>query len=126
MTCLSAAAPILAKYGCVIVLEPARSTMKMCSQLFRNPVMTDMSAANMRRQKEKAQLNLPGWYLGWQNAEMMLQNLDCNMLGFSLFVPCFYVRLDKRKSGITKALLEGAVALAREYGATVIEGFPFA
>jgi GNAT superfamily N-acetyltransferase len=39
-------------------------------------------------------------------------------------VPCFNVRADRRKSGVTKALLEAAINLAREHGATAIEGFP--
>jgi GNAT superfamily N-acetyltransferase len=41
-------------------------------------------------------------------------------------VPCFYVRKDARRAGVSRALLEGAVALAREHGAAAIEGFPFA
>ncbi len=40
--------------------------------------------------------------------------------------PCFYVSKDARREGVSRALLEGAVALAREHGATAIEGFPFA
>lgn len=41
-------------------------------------------------------------------------------------VPCFYVRKDVRREGVSRALLEAAVALAREHGATAVEGFPFA
>lgn len=41
-------------------------------------------------------------------------------------VPCFFVRREIRRGGIGRALLEGAVALARDYNATAIEGFPFA
>ena len=41
-------------------------------------------------------------------------------------VPCFYVRRDVRREGVSRALLEGAVDLAREHGAAAIEGFPFA
>lgn len=41
-------------------------------------------------------------------------------------VPCFYVRKDARREGVSRALLDAAVALAREYGAAAIEGFPFA
>jgi len=41
-------------------------------------------------------------------------------------VPCFYVRRDARRSGVTRALLEGASALARKHGARAIEGFPLA
>jgi GNAT superfamily N-acetyltransferase len=41
-------------------------------------------------------------------------------------VPCFYVRRDARRAGITKALLEAATALARAHGARAIEGFPHA
>jgi GNAT superfamily N-acetyltransferase len=40
--------------------------------------------------------------------------------------PCFYVRKDARREGVSRALLEAAVTLAREHGATAIEGFPFA
>jgi GNAT superfamily N-acetyltransferase len=40
--------------------------------------------------------------------------------------PCFYVRRDARRAGVSRALLEGAVTLAREHGAAAIEGFPFA
>jgi len=41
-------------------------------------------------------------------------------------VPCFYVRNDARREGVSLALLKGAVALARQNGAPAIEGFPFA
>lgn len=41
-------------------------------------------------------------------------------------VPCFFIAPDARRGGVARALLEGAVALAREHGATAIEGFPFA
>ncbi len=41
-------------------------------------------------------------------------------------VPCFYVRRDARKGGVTRALLDGAAALARRHGAPAIEGFPLA
>ncbi len=41
-------------------------------------------------------------------------------------VPCFYVRRDARRSGVTRALLQAAVALARTHRATAIEGFPLA
>ena len=41
-------------------------------------------------------------------------------------VPCFYVRKDVRREGVSRALLEAAVALAHEHGAAAIEGFPFA
>ncbi len=41
-------------------------------------------------------------------------------------VPCFYVRQDMRRQRVSVALLEGAVALARQHGAAAIEGFPFA
>jgi GNAT superfamily N-acetyltransferase len=40
-------------------------------------------------------------------------------------VPCFYVRKDMSRHGVSLALLEGAVALARQHGASAIEGFPF-
>jgi GNAT superfamily N-acetyltransferase len=41
-------------------------------------------------------------------------------------VPCFYVRRDARKAGITRALLDAAVSLARDRGAAAVEGFPLA
>jgi len=37
---------------------------------------------------------------------------------------CFRVRPGHRKQGLTHALIEGAVAFARERGAPVIEGYP--
>jgi GNAT superfamily N-acetyltransferase len=39
-------------------------------------------------------------------------------------VPCFFVRKDARRRGVTRALLEAAVRLADENGAAAIEGFP--
>jgi GNAT superfamily N-acetyltransferase len=39
-------------------------------------------------------------------------------------VPCFFVRVGERGQGIVSALLDAAVGLAREYGATAVEGFP--
>lgn len=41
-------------------------------------------------------------------------------------VPCFFVRRDARRQGITRALLEAAVDLARTHGAVAVEGFPLA
>jgi GNAT superfamily N-acetyltransferase len=42
------------------------------------------------------------------------------------FVTCFYVRRDARRSGVTRALLKAAVALARSHKAIAIEGYPLA
>ena len=42
------------------------------------------------------------------------------------FVPCFFVRVGSRRSGITKLLLEAAIEHAGGYGARAIEGFPLA
>jgi GNAT superfamily N-acetyltransferase len=39
-------------------------------------------------------------------------------------VPCFFVRVGERGSGITSVLLDAAVELARAHGATAVEGFP--
>jgi GNAT superfamily N-acetyltransferase len=39
-------------------------------------------------------------------------------------VTCFVVRRPARRRGLTAALLDGAVALAVERGATVVEGYP--
>ncbi|MEM7116025.1 MAG: GNAT family N-acetyltransferase [Chloroflexota bacterium] len=41
-------------------------------------------------------------------------------------VPCFFVRSDVRKMGVTILLLKTAVQLAKEYNAEAIDGFPFA
>ena len=41
-------------------------------------------------------------------------------------VPCFFIRPDMRGQKITRALLEGAVKLARKSKASAIEGFPTA
>jgi len=40
-------------------------------------------------------------------------------------VLCFFVARPYRQQHIAKAMLEGAVAYAREHGAEVIEGYPF-
>ncbi len=40
-------------------------------------------------------------------------------------VLCFFVARSHRGSGVTLALLEGAVAYARAHGAKVVEGYPF-
>jgi GNAT superfamily N-acetyltransferase len=39
--------------------------------------------------------------------------------------PCFFVRDEARALGVAEALLERAITLAEESGATAIEGFPF-
>lgn len=41
------------------------------------------------------------------------------------FVPCFFVRKEARGTGVSRALLEAAVELARANDATAIEAFPF-
>jgi len=41
-------------------------------------------------------------------------------------VPCFYVRRDARRTGVTRILLESAVDLAQRGGAVAVEGFPLA
>lgn len=40
-------------------------------------------------------------------------------------VLCFFVPRARRSQGITRALLQGAVAYAKERGARVVEGYPF-
>lgn len=40
-------------------------------------------------------------------------------------VLCFFVVRGRRRQGATRALLDGAVAYARERGAQVVEGYPF-
>lgn len=39
-------------------------------------------------------------------------------------VTCFVVRVEHRRKGVARALLQGALQHAREHGATVIEGYP--
>ena len=41
-------------------------------------------------------------------------------------LPCFFVRSDARRSGVTLDLIEAAVALAGKHGATAVEAFPLA
>jgi GNAT superfamily N-acetyltransferase len=41
-------------------------------------------------------------------------------------LPCFFVRVGHRRSGVTAALLAAAVDLAGEHGAPAVEGFPIA
>jgi GNAT superfamily N-acetyltransferase len=41
-------------------------------------------------------------------------------------VTCFYVRRSARGQGVTRALLRGAIELARKHRATAIEGWPLA
>jgi GNAT superfamily N-acetyltransferase len=41
-------------------------------------------------------------------------------------VPCFFVRVGRRRQGVMRDLLVSAVELATEHGATAIEGFPLA
>lgn len=42
------------------------------------------------------------------------------------FVPCFYIRPGSRRSGLTRRLLDAAVAEAARHGAKAVEGFPLA
>jgi len=39
-------------------------------------------------------------------------------------LPCFFVRRDARRAGITAPLIEAAVDLARSHSATAVEAFP--
>lgn len=41
-------------------------------------------------------------------------------------LPCFFVRRDARRSGVTRELIAGAVELARGSGASAVEAFPLA
>jgi GNAT superfamily N-acetyltransferase len=41
-------------------------------------------------------------------------------------LPCFFVRVGHRRSGVTAALLAAAVERAEAHGATAVEGFPIA
>jgi GNAT superfamily N-acetyltransferase len=39
-------------------------------------------------------------------------------------VTCFYIRRDRRRTGVAGALLDGAVRYAAEQGATLVEAYP--
>jgi len=39
-------------------------------------------------------------------------------------VTCFYIRRDRRRTGVASALLDAAVGYAADLGATVVEGYP--
>lgn len=39
-------------------------------------------------------------------------------------VTCFFIHEDARGSGLARALLDGAVALARDHGASLVEAYP--
>ncbi len=39
-------------------------------------------------------------------------------------VQCFFVRVGSRRRGVTRELLDAAVALAQKHGAKAIEGWP--
>ena len=39
-------------------------------------------------------------------------------------ISCFYVRRSHRRSGVTEALIDAAVAVAREAGAPAVEAYP--
>lgn len=41
-------------------------------------------------------------------------------------LPCFFVRVGHRRTGVTRALIAAAVEQARAHGATAVEGFPIA
>jgi len=40
-------------------------------------------------------------------------------------VPCFFVTREARGAGVTRALLEAAVATAKRSGARIVEGYPY-
>lgn len=42
------------------------------------------------------------------------------------FLPCLFVRAGERRKGVAAELLAAAVGVAREHGATAVEGFPYA
>jgi GNAT superfamily N-acetyltransferase len=54
----------------------------------------------------------------------ILKERDADEDGSVWLVPCFFVRRDARRSGVTRALLGAAVSLARSHRARAIEGFP--
>jgi GNAT superfamily N-acetyltransferase len=39
-------------------------------------------------------------------------------------VTCFYIRKDRRRTGVAGALLDAAVGYAKEHGATLVEAYP--
>lgn len=53
-----------------------------------------------------------------------LRGRDANDDDKVWLVPCFFVKSDARRKGVSRALLERAVAIAREHGAEALEGFP--
>jgi GNAT superfamily N-acetyltransferase len=55
-----------------------------------------------------------------------LKERDAEEDGTVWLVPCFFIRRDARRQGVTRLLLESAVALARKHGAVAVEGFPLA
>ena len=42
------------------------------------------------------------------------------------FLPCLFVRAGERRKGVAGDLLAAAVGVAKEHGATAVEGFPYA
>jgi GNAT superfamily N-acetyltransferase len=58
------------------------------------------------------------------NSQLVQQSPDELGADDVWFVSCFVVRVGHRRKGAAAALLDGAVAHAREHGARVIEAFP--
>jgi GNAT superfamily N-acetyltransferase len=56
----------------------------------------------------------------------ILSGRDPGEDGSVWLVPCFFVRSGSRRAGLTERLLTAAVDLARQHGATAVEGFPLA
>jgi GNAT superfamily N-acetyltransferase len=54
----------------------------------------------------------------------LLRDLDPDEDERVWFLPCLFVRPDRRGQGVTYALVRAAVELARSAGATAIEGWP--
>jgi GNAT superfamily N-acetyltransferase len=59
--------------------------------------------------------------LPWINRSWRLRAVDDTPVWS---ISCFYVRIGYRKRGVTAALIEAAVAIARAQGAGVLEAYP--
>ncbi|GIJ70276.1 GNAT family N-acetyltransferase [Virgisporangium ochraceum] len=56
----------------------------------------------------------------------LLKSRDADEDGSVWFLPCLFVRAGERRKGVAGDLLAAAVGVAREHGATAVEGFPYA
>jgi GNAT superfamily N-acetyltransferase len=75
-----------------------------------------------------------GWVAAWPRSRypvatgprsVILKDRDRTEDNEVWLVPCFFVRVGARRTGITRALLAAAVDFAEEQGAKAVEGFPW-